>query len=340
VFCRAIELQGEEEKGICQWADCGDENHIWTDGTFFHRLIEGNCIVACSVFVRKECYPKQGPYQLDLPWASDWYVWCMIAMYYDVAYLSEPMVGVRIHEESLTSLYSQDYARLCIGDELGVLWHVGHQAELAGSPSLRLACEAALIRLAVGLLGAGLKGVTPSMTAAEFETILPVRIGNLEDAKRIQSSVYTTLAESVNVLPYQGNPPISGPDELSALWGLRCRAELVGIASLRDACEAAFARRAVHLLGVGSQGATPYLSTAEFETMLQAQMRNAKDAKQIRASVYTSLGDRQYSAGEYGPAGQSYRLGLTACPWRMKTWAKYLLLRTGRAGIRIRQLSH
>ncbi len=244
VFCRGVEFQGGEEKGVCQWADHGDEDHIWKDGSFFHRLIEANCVVACAMFVRKECYPKPGPYQLEVPWASDWYVSCMIAMHFDVAYLSEPMVSVRIHEESLTAQCYRDHARLCIGDELGVLRRVGREAELAGIPSLRDACEAALIRRAVRLLGAGLKAEAPGMSRADFETILEDRIESSEERKERQ------------------------------------------------------------------------------------------------ASVYTSLGDEQYWKGEREQAARSYRLALSARPWRLKALGKYLLLLAGVAGIRVRRLFH
>lgn len=243
VFCRAVEFQGGEEKGVAQWAAHGDKDRIWKDESFFRRLIEGNCVVACAFMVRKECYPK-GPYQLEVPWASDWYVTCMLAMRFDVAYLSEPMVSVRIHEESLTAQCSQDHARLCIGDEVGVLRLVGREAELAGLPSLRGACEAALIRRAVRLLGAGLKGEAPGMSCAEFETILKDRIERSEERKDMQ------------------------------------------------------------------------------------------------ASVYTSLGDEQYWKSEREQAARSYRLALSARPGRLKTLGKYLLLRAGAAGIRVRQLSH
>jgi glycosyltransferase involved in cell wall biosynthesis len=244
VFCRGVELHEGKETGIARWADHGDEDHIWKDGSFFHRLIEANRVVACSVFVRKECYPKPGPYQLDLPWASDWYVSCMIAMHFDVAYLSEPMVTVRIHEQSLTAQCYRDHARLCIGDELGVLRRVEREAELAGIASLRGACEAALIRRAVRLLGARLKGETPGMSRADFETILEDRIESSEERKETQ------------------------------------------------------------------------------------------------ASVYTSLGDEQYWKGEHEQAAHSYRLALSARPGRLKTLGKYVLLRMGVIGIRVRKLFH
>jgi hypothetical protein len=194
VFCRATEVHEGKETGICQWANCGDQDQIWKDGTFFHRLIEANGIVAATMLIRKECYPS-GPYQINLPFASDWYVSCMVAMHFDIAYLAEPMVGTRIHEASLTSQYSHDHARVCIGDELDVLRHVGQKAELAGKPTLRLACEKAMIRRAVRLLAAGLMDETPGMTGTDFEKIVEERIVNIEEREKIRVSVYRGLGD-------------------------------------------------------------------------------------------------------------------------------------------------
>jgi hypothetical protein len=242
VFCRAVDFQGGQEKNITKWADHGGEDRMWKDGSFFHHLIEGNDIAACAFFVRKASYPK-GPYQLEIPWASDWYVTCMVALHTDVAYLQEPMVLIRIHGESLTTQCSQDYARLCIGDELAVLRRVGREAELAGMSSQRDACEAALVRRAVHALQAGTNGKTPGMTRADFEIILKERIDSSEERDR------------------------------------------------------------------------------------------------IKALVYAALGDEQFWEGEREQAAQSYMLALSASPGHPRTLGKYLLLRTGSVGIRLRKLS-
>jgi len=243
VYCRAVELREGKEAGIAQWTDSGDQDRIRDDTSFFIRLIEFNCISMSSVMIRKQCLEKTSLFPLDLLFASDWHLWCMLALYFPVAYFAEPMVCCRFHEESLTSLYYQDHARICIGDELTVLWRVGRQAELAGMLTQRDACDKALVTRAVRRLEAGMKGDVPCMSEAEFEEILQNRI----------------------------------PD----------------VNSIRE----------------------------------------------IRAAVYTSLADQLYSGGQYPQAAQSYRLGLSARPGRLKTWAKYLLLHTGALGIRIRQLA-
>jgi len=241
VFCRAVELDRERETGICPWADWGDEDRIWKDRTFFLRLIEGNHIVASSVLVRKSCYDKTGLFPLDLPFACDWYMWSLFAMQHQVAYFSEPMVSVRIHDQSLTSSYSK---HICVADELSVVWRVGQQAKRTGLGPLATACETAFVRRAVGVLEEGPEGMAPSVSREEFEQIL------------------------------------------------------------------------------------------------ESRFRCLTDIEEIRASVYTSLADRQYRGGAYGKAAQSYWFALTARPWRGRTWAKYLLLRMGAAGVRIRRLPH
>src|SRR5437899_2875355 len=102
IFCRAVEVQGSREVGVAEWTNCGKQKRIWNGRTFLMRLIQANCIVMSSVMVRRECYSKVGLFSLDLPYATDWYLWCVLALHNRVAYLPEPMVSVRHHETSLT----------------------------------------------------------------------------------------------------------------------------------------------------------------------------------------------------------------------------------------------
>lgn len=241
VFCRAVMLQDAKEKGTPEWADCGDKNRIWNGRTFLARLIRGDCVVFSSVMARKEGYEKLSLFPLDMPHAADWYIWCVFALHYRVAYLSEPMVCFRVHAESLTTLFTRQDAGIFISDELTVLWRVSRLVEIARVPSLRRACRAAI---------------------------------------------------------------------------------------------AALAARALHS---DSSTSTRYLSAADFEAILRRHVRDKKEEEDIRARVCISLGDQQYWSGEYGAAARSYWLGITLRPWRLKSWAKYLLLRMGSIGIRARQ---
>jgi hypothetical protein len=339
VFCRAVELQGDKETGIAPWADCGDQDRIWNDKSFFTHLLKDNCIVACTVLVRKECYQKVGMFHLELPFASDWHMWAMLAMHYDVAYLAEPMLTSRVHGESLTSLYAKEYTRICVGDELSVLWILSNEAEHSGLSSLHTECEAAFVQRAVHLLMARLEGATPSMTGAEFEEILQTRLKDAAGIKHMRSAVCNALAEYVTALKYRHDPPISVADEIGVLWSFQHQAELTNEPTLRAACESVLINRAVHFLTAGYRHANPSMSETEFESILQNQIPDVNGIRDTRASVYTTLAEQQYCGGEYAIAARSYRLALTARPWRLKTRAKYMLLHTGTVGIRIRQLA-
>jgi glycosyltransferase involved in cell wall biosynthesis len=334
VFCRAVELHGEKQGGIDRWADCGDQDCIWQDTTFFRRLIEADCIVMSSVLIRKECLNRVGEFPLDLPYSCDWYMWSMLAMHYGVAYLAEPMIFSRLHQDSLTTQFSREYARICAGDELSVLWRVAHEAELAQKPSLRDACHAAFVRRANDLLMAGLFGKGNRISATEFEEILKSHVRDLNAMQQVRVSVYTSLRENVKKLYHVHDAPIGPADEISFYWDLRCQAELAGVPSLRDTCKLVL----VHRLSFRLQAGT-FKSGAEFAEILHGRIPDVEAEKDIRALVYRDLGDQQYTRGEYAEATQSYRLALEACPGHSATSAKYLLMRMGMPGIWIRQLA-
>jgi hypothetical protein len=107
--------------------------------------------------------------------------------------------------------------------------------------------------------------------------------------------------------------------------------------SICAACETLFFRRAFGLLKAVSEGTTPSISRADFETILQTGNGTLGRSTQMRATVYTSLGDKHYRDGAYTRAAESYRFALSAHLWELKTWTKYLLLRTGGVGNWIRQ---
>lgn len=237
VFCRAIEFDGEKERGKIWWADCGDQDCTWNDSTFVLRLIEFNCIAFSCVLLRKECLNRVGMFPTDLSFAADWYLWIMLALHYRVCYLAEPMVVSRVHEDSLTSQQSREYARICVGDELGVLWRVGHEVKLAQHANLRDACRSALIHRAKRCLMAGVGGT-------------------------------------------------------------------------------------------------------EFVEILQSRIPDREASKDLQALTYRDMAEQHYSKGEYVAATQSYRLALKARPFHLGTLAKYLFMRTGQIGIRIRKLAH
>ena len=196
VFCRCLELKDEIQGGIAGWTDCGEEDRIWQGREFLARLVNFNCIALSSGMVRRECYEKVGLFPLDLVHAGDWYLWCLMALYYDVAYLAEPMVCWRNHAETLTASFQHDDAGICMGEELAVLWRVRQQAELAGGSTLRSIFRA-------GLAGRGLRalhtapavGQRSAIDEAEFETALRAHVTDLKEFDLVRAQLYSGRAE-------------------------------------------------------------------------------------------------------------------------------------------------
>ena len=128
-------------------------------------------------------------------------------------------------------------------------------------------------------------------------------------------------------------------DELTVVCRLRRQAQLAGLASLRKVCNASIASRlAPALTSEPAEDAASGLTAADFEGTLRDHIQDPRDAEEIRALAYIALGDSQYKSAEYAKAARSYWLGIRLQPWRLKSWIKYLLLRMGGVGIRLREL--
>jgi glycosyltransferase involved in cell wall biosynthesis len=196
VFCCAIEVLGSKKVGLAQWTNCGKENQIWNGRSFLMRLVRNNCIVLSSTMVRKECYHKVGLFSVDMPHANDWYLWCVLALHYQVAYISEPMVFVRIHEESLTAAFNRGDAPVCIVDELTVLWRIARLAELAGVVSHRHAFNASIASRAARSLKSGPAGrAKPGLSGADFEAMLQCHVKNSKDEEDVRTRVYMATGD-------------------------------------------------------------------------------------------------------------------------------------------------
>jgi len=339
VFCRAIELRGEKEGSVVKWADCGDQDCVWQDSAFFLRLISTPCIVFSSPMIRMECLNRVGMFPIDLPFAADWYFWIMLAMHYGVSYLAEPLVFSRVSEDSLTTQQSRDFARICVGDELTVLWRVERQAELAQNAYLRDSCRAALVRRAKNYLKASLSGVHRRMNATEFEEILAGRVQDRNGLREIRTAVYHLLADEMKSGYYVESKFIEPADEIGAFWDLCRHAEIAGVSALRDVCKLALARRLAGRLRVEASGTNFEVIGNEFAEILQSRIPDKESVRDIRALLYRDLADQQFRSGEYPKATISYRRALQIRPAHPITSAKYLLMRIGTAGVWIRHLS-
>jgi glycosyltransferase involved in cell wall biosynthesis len=137
-FCPAVGVREGKETGILTYSVYGDRDQIVSGHRFLERLLKNNIVVAPSCLVRRECYEKIGVFPIDaiwtgarvaMEWMGDWYLWCVFALSFDVAYFAEPMVCYREHDLSMTNVFTQqENADNCIRAEIAMLWLVRERA--------------------------------------------------------------------------------------------------------------------------------------------------------------------------------------------------------------------
>ena len=67
-----------------------------------------NTINLPTVVFTRACYEKVGEFSDRIAFAYDWEYWMRVALYYDIAFLAEPLVKWRIHSASLTKTQVRD----------------------------------------------------------------------------------------------------------------------------------------------------------------------------------------------------------------------------------------
>jgi glycosyltransferase involved in cell wall biosynthesis len=111
-FCPGVGVRNRIESDLVRWLSHGQSVHgncdrIIDGHVLLNKLLNENTIVAASAMARRECYERISFFPLNMPWAGDWYLWCVFALYFDVGYFAEPMVCYREHDLSMTSSRTQ-----------------------------------------------------------------------------------------------------------------------------------------------------------------------------------------------------------------------------------------
>jgi hypothetical protein len=180
VFCPAVALVNGQEGRIIH--SHGPEDNILGGRDFLKSLLNANSVVAASGFARKECYDAVSYFPLDMPWGGDWYLWCVYALHYDVAYVAEPLVNYRTHELSMTTLLTTTNPRACTQDDTMLHWRVKDHAEQVGCPEVVAKCrEMIAYEYSRNIVGEAYEQTGRCMTLSECEDAL-VRLasGNTE----------------------------------------------------------------------------------------------------------------------------------------------------------------
>jgi len=142
VFCPGFGVRdGIETRLFGRFSIHGDHDRILAGHALLKKLLRGNFVLTPSGMVRRECYEKISYFPLTMPWAGDWYLYCLFALHYNVGYFTEPMLCYREHHE-----HSMTYDRLRnslddnAAEEIAISWNIRMKVQEEGYSRLDKVC--------------------------------------------------------------------------------------------------------------------------------------------------------------------------------------------------------
>jgi glycosyltransferase involved in cell wall biosynthesis len=196
-------LNGQETHVIGRCPGRKQRDRLIPGHEVLRKLLSSNFVLAASGLVRRECYDKLGNFPLDMPWAGDWYLWCLFALHYEVAYFAEPMVCYRAHELSLTSkLRKEDVGTMC-EEDVRIPWAIKQKSDAAGFRNVSRDCLDAVAHVYARAIATKRYGMSePSLTFEQFEDSLCRNTASESERERVRSRVY---AAAGNEYYWQGD---------------------------------------------------------------------------------------------------------------------------------------
>jgi glycosyltransferase involved in cell wall biosynthesis len=193
--CAGLEIKGAETR-LARYSLLADRDTVFTGNNLLKTLLFANSIIAGSGMVRRSCYERLGAFPLDIPYAGDWYLWCLFSLYHRVAYFAEPMVGYRIHGSSMTDAIISEDVGVCAKDDLAVLWRIKRKAQEAGYSAVAALCIQALASFYAKLMfSKHYRSQHLSMSQRECEESVLSFVSSKSEADRIWARIYACIAE-------------------------------------------------------------------------------------------------------------------------------------------------
>jgi hypothetical protein len=206
-FCPGVGVKDGRETAVLGYSVYGMRDKIISGHRLLRGLLERNIVLAASALVRRECYEKLGAFPLDAQWAGtpldfgwngDWYLWCLFALHFDVAYFAEPMVCYRDHDLAMTSLLTQpDYVERCSAAEIGMLWLIREKAIASGMHTMMTRCLLAIAdEYARQATSKQYRNATCSITMEQFEESLCRSTSSEEERERIRARFFMAMGDA------------------------------------------------------------------------------------------------------------------------------------------------
>jgi glycosyltransferase involved in cell wall biosynthesis len=192
-FCPGIGLESNVETDVLEWTTNGPKDFVRGGRVFLEHLVRSNRVLAPSGLVRRECYSKAGVFPLDLPYSGDWYLWCLFALYFDVAYFAEPMVNYRLHPISMTNLLTKKEK---VKNDVAVRWRINKLAKAEGYQGVSRNClDSLAMHYSYCLLADRYKLEDYSLTVAQYEESLHQNAETQHEIRTIRSRVNASVGD-------------------------------------------------------------------------------------------------------------------------------------------------
>lgn len=191
VFCSGRALDDYQEGDVIPSSLYRPTDAIVPGREFLLDLLKGNFVLAASGMVRKQCYQDISYFPEDMPYAGDWYLWCIFALHHDVAYFAEPMVNYRVHDLSMSNIMAQGNTFQITSDVMQVPTRIKHEAERMGAVTIVACCRVVIVDHYVGCLATRVvRGRKSRITLQEFEQALAEFSASQEEQREIRWKVF------------------------------------------------------------------------------------------------------------------------------------------------------
>jgi glycosyltransferase involved in cell wall biosynthesis len=195
VFCPVIPHVENRQVELAPFWYSDPKDAVFPGPIFLRMLLRGNCVPAPSAMVRRSCYERLGAFPLDLPFAGDWYLWCLFATAFDVGYLGEPMVRYRWHDTNMTHQLRRHDPRILLEDDLAVRWRIARHLTSSGLATEAEAWWSELAGCYVDQVAQREQDAESGLSLGEAQSSWDRRALGEGEQARIASRVYTALGD-------------------------------------------------------------------------------------------------------------------------------------------------
>jgi glycosyltransferase involved in cell wall biosynthesis len=194
-FCPGFGVEsGIETQIMGCYSIRNDRDRIIPGKVLLKKLLRSSFILAASAMVRRECYEKISFFPLDMPWAGDWYLWCVFALNWDVGYFAEPMVCYRKHALSITNVLFEASSGICCDEDIAVPWRLKQRADEKRLRNISMSCLDGVSDVyARNILSKQYGMSRPALTLEEFERSLCGYTTIEAERSRVRARVYDAM---------------------------------------------------------------------------------------------------------------------------------------------------